>query len=105
MNTRTLSMLAVCTGLAALPGAALAADAMASPAPPMQATMMCRMAMSGEKTNAMMGTKAMVCKAMPKMDPKMGPDTSGMTPDAAAAAWRQWLMNEMIVPTSPFGSG
>jgi hypothetical protein len=102
MNARTLSMLAVCTGLAALPAAALAAP---TPAPAMEATMMCRMAMSGEKTNAMMGTKPMVCKAMPKMDSKMGPDTTGMDANAAAAAWRQWLMNEMIVPMSPFGSG
>lgn len=100
----TLSMLAVCTGLVALPGAAFAQMGTPPPAA-MQATMMCRMAMSGEKTNAMMAGKAMVCKPMPKMDPKMGPDTTGMSPDAAAAAWRQWLMNEMIVPMSPFGSG
>ena len=97
----TLTTLAMCTGLASLPVAALAqAPAMA---PPMGATMMCRAAMTNEKPNAMMGSSGIVCKPMPKMDPKMGPDTTGMSQAAAYAAWRQWLRVQMQIPM--FGGG
>jgi hypothetical protein len=100
---KTLTMLAVCSGLVAMPLATFA-DSM-SPAS-MDATMMCRAAMTGEKPTAMMGTKGIVCRSMPKMAPsKMGPDTKGMDAAATNAAWQKWLMEMMAVPTSPGGNG
>lgn len=97
-----LTMLAMCSGLVAIPGAIFAADAMSSAA--MDATMMCRPAMSGEKATAMMGSKAIVCKAIPKMPmSKMGPDTTGMDSAQAAAAWHRWLSLMMAVPETAGG--
>jgi hypothetical protein len=97
-----LAMLAMCSGLVAIPGAIFAADAMSSQA--VDATMMCRPAMSGEKATAMMGSKAIVCKAIPKMPmSKMGPDTTGMDATQAAAAWHRWLSLMMAVPETAGG--
>jgi hypothetical protein len=96
-----LTTLAVCTGLASLPAAALA---LATPAPAMSATWMCRQAMANEKPTAMMGSTGIVCKPTPKMDPmKMGPDTTGMSKADADAAWRNWLQVQMQIPM--FGGG
>jgi hypothetical protein len=104
----TLALLAVCTGLIALPATALAADTMMKASPmAMDATMLCRPAMAGEKATAMMGTKGIVCKMLPKMAPgkMMGP---GMKADSAAsedAMWQHWLMEMMAVPMSGGTSG
>jgi hypothetical protein len=101
----TLALLAVCTGLIALPASALAADTMmkASPSPmAMHATMMCRPAMAGEKATAMMGTEGIVCKTLPKMAPgkMMGPGTKADSAAAEDAAWQKWLSEMMAVPSS-----
>jgi hypothetical protein len=91
----TLTALAICSGLVVLP-AAIFAD---SAAPATGATMMCRPAIGSEKPSAMMGSKGIVCKAIPKMSmSKMGPDTTGMSAAAARAAWRSWLSQMMSVP-------
>jgi hypothetical protein len=100
---KTLTLIAVCSGLVAMPFATFA-DSMSATS--MDGTMMCRAAMTGEKPTAMMGSKGIVCKSMPKMMPaKMGPDTKGMDAAAADAAWRKWLTEMMAVPTSPGGNG
>jgi hypothetical protein len=86
---------------------ALAADTMTGGAmakPAMEATMMCRPAMKGEKPMAMMGDKGMVCKTM-KMTPNMGPDTKGMTAAQADAAWRAWLTQMMQVQSASGTTG
>jgi hypothetical protein len=96
MMKRTL--LGALAAMAMLGAPAFADDAMAKK-PAMDATMMCRPAMTGEKPTAMMGTKGIVCKSMPKMAPgkMMGPDTKGMTPAQADEAWRKWLEQMMQV--------
>jgi hypothetical protein len=100
----TLTTLALCSGLIALPIAGFAQMTKMSPA--MDATMMCRPAMTGEKATAMMGTKGIVCKAMPKMDmSKMGPDTKGMSAAEADAAWRKWLSEMMAIPMAGGAGG
>jgi hypothetical protein len=94
----------MCSGLVALPGAIFAADSMSNMSPAMDATMMCRAAMSGEKPSAMMGSKGIVCKSIPKMPmSKMGPDTTGMNSAQAAAAWHRWLSLMMAVPETAGG--
>jgi hypothetical protein len=75
-------------------GPALAMDAMSKPA--MEATMMCRPAMKGEKPMAMMGTKGMECKPM-HMTPHMGPKTAGMSATEVDAAWRAWLTQQLQI--------
>jgi len=93
----------MCSGLVALPGVIFAADSMSKMSPAMQATMMCRPAMSGEKPSAMMGSKGIVCKSMAKPTSKMGPDVTGMTGAQADAAWRSWLSLMMAVPETAGG--
>ena len=78
-------------------GPALAMDAMSKPA--MEATMMCRPAMAGEKPMAMMGTKGMECKSM-KMTPHMGPKITGMTAAQVDAAWRAWLEQQLQIQSA-----
>jgi len=80
---------------------ALAMDAMAKPA---MATMMCRPALAGEKSTAMMGAKGVVCKNM-KMNPHIGPDTKGMTQAQADAAWRAWLTEMMNIQSATGTTG
>jgi len=97
---RTLTLLAVCSSLVAIPFATFA-DSMS--AMNMDATMMCRPAMASEKPTAMMGSKGIVCKAMPKMSmAKMGPDTKGMDAAAADAAW---LSEMMAIPMNGGAGG
>lgn len=73
--------------------ALLAVPALAAMDKAMDATMMCRPAVAGEKPMAMMGTKGMVCKSMAKMmsGGHMGPDVKGMTAAQTDAAWRAWI--------------
>jgi hypothetical protein len=101
------TLLAAAAAVAMFGGPALAADtaspgAMAKPA--MEATMMCRPAMKGEKPMAMMGDKGMICKNM-KMTPGMGPDTKGMTAAQADAAWRAWLTQMMNIQSGTGTTG
>jgi hypothetical protein len=101
------TLLAAAAAVVMFGGPALAADT-ASPGPmakpAMEATMMCRPAMKGEKPMAMMGDKGMVCKTM-KMTPTMGPDTKGMTAAQADAAWRAWLTQQMNVQSATGTTG
>jgi hypothetical protein len=100
------TLLGVFAAVAIMGAPALAADDMTKKPNPetMEATMMCRPAMTGEKPTAMMGTKAVVCKPMAKMDSaKMGPKTAGMTPAQADAAWRAWLEQAMMIPAAGGG--
>ncbi len=72
----------------------------------MEASMMCRPAAAGEKPTAMMGAKGIVCKTMPKMDPKhMGPKTTGMTQAQADAAWRAWIEQMMMIQSATGTTG
>jgi len=73
----------------------------------MDGTMMCRAAMTGEKPTAMMGSKGIVCKSMPKMMPaKMGPDYEGdgcgRPPTQPGASG---FTEMMAVPRVPGGNG
>jgi hypothetical protein len=101
------TLLGVFAAVAIMGAPALAADdSMAKKPNPemMEATMMCRPAMTGEKPTAMMGTKGVVCKTMAKMDSKkMGPKTAGMTVEQADAAWRAWLEQVMMIQNSGGG--
>lgn len=106
----TLAMLTLCTGIIAIPAMSLAADTMmkASPMPSaMEATMMCRPAMSGEKATAMMGSKGIVCKMLPKMAPgaMMGPNVKGMTAAQTEAAWEKWISSQMMLPMNGGAGG
>ncbi len=98
----TKTLLAAAAAVVMFGGPALAMDAMSKPA--MEATMMCRPAMKGEKPTAMMGAKGVVCKAM-KMTPHMGPDTKGMTQAQADAAWRAWLEQQMNIQSATGTTG
>ncbi len=96
------TLLAAAAAVVMLGGTALAMDAMSKPA--MEATMMCRPAMKGEKPMAMMGTKGMECKAM-KMTPHMGPKVTGMTAAQTDAAWRAWLEQTMLIQSASGTAG
>ncbi len=96
------TLLAAAAAVVMFGGPALAMDAMSKPA--MEATMMCRPAMKGEKAMAMMGEKGMVCKTM-KMTPHMGPKTTGMTAAQADAAWRAWLTQQMNIQSATGTTG
>jgi hypothetical protein len=98
----TKTLLAAAATIVMFAAPALAKDAMTKPA--MEATMMCRPAMAGEKPTGMMGTKGVVCKTM-KMTPHMGPDTKGMTQAQADAAWRAWLEQMMNIQSATGTTG
>jgi hypothetical protein len=86
-------------------GAPALADSMMK-ASPMDATMLCRPAAKGEKPEAMMGTKGIVCKPMGKMMAagQMGPNTKGMDKAATDKAWQDWLDHAMLIPAA-LGTG
>ncbi len=97
------TLLAAVAAVALFGAPALAADSMMK-AGPMDATMLCRAAAKGEKPEAMMGTKGIVCKPMDKMAPgHMGPNTKGMDAAATDKAWRDWLEQAMMIPLSGNG--
>jgi hypothetical protein len=101
------TLLAAAATLMLLGAPAFAADPMSNgeaAKPAMEATMMCRPAMKGEKPMAMMGDKGMVCKSV-KMTPTMGPDTKGMTAAQADAAWRAWLTQQMNIQSATGTTG
>jgi pyruvate kinase len=72
----------------------------------MDATMLCRPVAKGEKPEAMMGTKGIVCKSLDKMmaGGHMGPNTKAMDKAATDKAWQEWLDQAMLVPAA-LGSG
>lgn len=85
--------------LAAVPALAMGDKAM-------EAQWMCRPAMAGEKPTAMMGTKGITCKAMPAMSSSMGPKMKpGMTAAQMDAAWRAWLLQEMLIQSASGTAG
>ena len=96
------TLLAAAAAVVMFGGPALAMDSMAKPS--MEAKMMCRPAMKGEKPSAMMGAKGIVCKDM-KMTPNMGPNTKGMTAAQADAAWRAWLEQMMQIQSNTGTTG
>ena len=101
------TLLAAAAAVVMFGAPALAADTMSGGAmakPAMEATMMCRPALKGEKPTAMMGAKGVVCKNM-KMTPHMGPDTKGMTQAQADEAWRAWLVQMMNIQSATGTTG
>jgi hypothetical protein len=99
------TLLAAAAAVAIFGTPALAADSMMKAST--EATMLCRPAAKGEKPDAMMGTKGIVCKSMDKMmaaGGHMGPDTKAMDKAATDKAWQEWLDHAMLIPAS-LGSG
>jgi hypothetical protein len=110
MKKSLLSAAFACAALA-MPGLAMADDAMSSKmghdamAPAKMATMMCRPAAEGEKPSAVMtgaSKTALVCKpvAMEKMMKKgAGPDLShALSTDQVDAAWRTFIQQAVTIP-------
>ncbi|MEA2688471.1 MAG: hypothetical protein QOJ39_1931 [Candidatus Eremiobacteraeota bacterium] len=110
MTKNLVSAAFACAALA-MPGLALADDAMgghdamAAKAPAKMATMVCRPAAAGEKPTAMMmgdAKTAIVCKTMnPAMMMKKGsgPDLSkALTAEQADAAWRSYIESAIMIP-------
>lgn len=109
-NLLKVALAAVAIGL--LPGAAFAEDAMKGDhmkMAPAMGTMICRVAASGEKGNAMMmaGQKPLMCKTVAAMmhDGKIsGPDLSkALTTEQVNAAWQAWISAKFSVPATPGG--
>ena len=73
----------------------------------MNATMLCRPAVAGEKPMAMMGTKGMECKSMDSMmkNGHMGPDVKGMTAAQTDAAWQKWIQAAMLIQSNTGTAG
>jgi hypothetical protein len=111
MKKSLISAAFACAALA-MPGLALADDAMgghdamnkASMAPAKMATMICRAASSGEKPTAMMaGSKTgIVCKTMnpeAMMKKGGGPDLSkALSAEQVDAAWRAYIQSMVTIP-------
>jgi len=93
--------------VAAAAAALIAVPALAKHDKAMDATHMCRPAMTTEKPMAMMNTKGMVCKSMASMmtSAKVGPNIKGMTAPQVDAAWRAWLTQQVIVNATAGGGG
>jgi len=87
--------------------ALLAVPALAKHDKAMDATMLCRPAMTAEKPMAMMGTKGMTCKSMDTMmkNGHMGPDVKGMSAAQTDAAWRAWIEQAMQVQSATGTTG
>jgi len=97
------TLLAAAAAVVIFGAPALAMDSMMK-AGPMDATMLCRPATKGEKPEAMMGSKGIVCKTMDKTMTHM-PNTKGMDKAATDKAWQDWLQNGMLVPSATGTSG
>ncbi|MDB5070788.1 MAG: hypothetical protein JWM87_1899 [Candidatus Eremiobacteraeota bacterium] len=104
MKKSLISAAFACAALA-MPGLALADDAMSAKAPAKMATMVCRPAAAGEKPSAMMmgdAKTAIVCKTMkPEMMMKKGggPDLSkALTAEQVDAAWRAYIQSAIMIP-------
>lgn len=98
------TLLAAAAAVLILGAPAFAADSMMK-ASPTEATMLCRPAVKGEKPDAMMGTKGIVCKSMDKMMAAghMGPNTKAMDKAATDKAWQQWLDQAIVIPSASSG--
>jgi hypothetical protein len=98
------TLLATAAAVLVLGAPAFAADSMMK-ASPTDATMMCRPAMKGEKPEAMIGTKGIVCKPMDKMmaPGHMGPNTKAMDKAATDKAWQDWLDQAIVIPSAAAG--
>ena len=94
---------------AAVAVALLAVPALAKHNKAVDATMMCRPAMTTEKPMAMMGTKGMTCKSMDTMmkGGHMGPDVKGMSAAQTDAAWQKWVQDAIMIQSAgtPGGNG
>ena len=92
---------------AAVAVALLAVPALAKHNKAMDATMLCRPAMTAEKPMAMMGTKGMTCKSMDTMTKNghMGPSVAGMTAAQTDAAWRAWIQEQMLIQSATTAGG
>lgn len=92
-------------GLPLAAGAADAMDKMDKPA--MTSTMMCRPAMEKEKSTAMMGKTAVVCKTItPAMMKKLeaGPNvSSSLTSMQLNDAWKKFVMESIEIPSTGGG--
>jgi hypothetical protein len=114
MKKMLVSVALACTALA-LPGFALADDAMKAHGamPGAMTTMLCRPAMAEDKTTQMLTMTAdkkavkVVCMTMtPAMHEKAkhGPDLSkALSADQVDAAWRAFLNSMMVVPATGGG--
>jgi hypothetical protein len=73
----------------------------------MNATMLCRPAVGGEKPMAMMGSKGIECKSMDSMmkNGHMGPDVKGMTGAQTDAAWQAWIQQQMLIQSNTGTTG